>query len=66
MKNRLLKPARKWFKQDYYKRFAEMQYKDVKPCIIVEKYLGTESGELPVDYNVYCMNGKASSVIGLC
>lgn len=39
-----------------------MQYKDVKPCIIVEKYLGTESGELPVDYKFYCMNGKASSV----
>lgn len=40
-----------------------MQYKDVKPCIIVEKYLGTESGELPVDYKFYCMNGKASSVM---
>lgn len=59
----VIETARKWFKQDYYKRFAEMQYKDVKPCIIVEKYLGTESGELPVDYKFYCMNGKASSVM---
>lgn len=31
----VIETARKWFKQDYYKRFAEMQYKDVKPCIIV-------------------------------
>lgn len=40
-----------------------MQYKDVKPCILIEKYLGGDDGSLPVDYKFYCMNGKATSVM---
>lgn len=55
--------AEKWMKQEYYRRYAEMQYKDVKPYIMVEEYLGADNGELPVDYKFYCMNGKAKSVM---
>ena len=54
---------RKWLKANYWLGWSEMQYKDVKPCILVEKYLGGEDGSLPVDYKFYCMNGKATSVM---
>lgn len=54
---------RKWLKANYWLGWSEMQYKDVKPCILVEKYLGGDDGSLPVDYKFYCMNGKATSVM---
>lgn len=54
---------KKWMSQKFYLKFSEMQYKDVKPYIIVEKYLGDSSGKPPVDYKFYCMNGKANSVM---
>ena len=49
--------------KNYWLGWSEMQYKGVKPYILVEKYLGDEDGNLPVDYKFYCMNGKASSVM---
>ena len=54
---------RKWLKANYWLGWSEMQYKGVKPCILVEKYLGGDDGSLPVDYKFYCMNGKATSVM---
>lgn len=54
---------RKWLKANYWLGWSEMQYKDVKPYILVEKYLGGDDGSLPVDYKFYCMNGKAASVM---
>ena len=54
---------RKWLKNNYWLGWSEMQYKDVKPCILIEKYLGGDDGSLPVDYKFYCMNGKATSVM---
>ncbi|MEE8885229.1 MAG: ATP-grasp fold amidoligase family protein [Eubacteriales bacterium] len=54
-----------WMHQKFYLKYSEMQYKDVKPYIIVERYLGDANGKPPVDYKFYCMNGKANSVM-LC
>lgn len=54
---------KKWLKKKYWLGWSEMQYKGVKPYILVEKYLGDEDSNLPVDYKFYCMNGKASSVM---
>lgn len=59
------KILRKWMKQKYYLEHSEMQYKDVEKYIIVEEYLGSETGALPEDYKFYCMNGKAKYVM-LC
>lgn len=36
----------------------EWPYKNVNPCIIAEKYMEDESGELR-DYKFFCFNGKA-------
>lgn len=52
-----------WMQEDYYLSYAEMQYKDVKPLILIEKYLGSEDGTLPEDYKFYCINGKSKYVM---
>lgn len=44
----------------YYSR--EWQYKNIKPCIIVEKMLLNNDGTIPFDYKVYCFNGKAKMI----
>ena len=55
---------RKWMKEKYYLRYSEMQYKDVKPVILVEKYLKPKAGGvLPEDYKFYCINGRAEYVM---
>lgn len=56
---------KKWIRKKYYLAYSEMQYKDVKPIIIVEKYLKDGNGLLPVDYKFYCMNGRAEYLM-LC
>lgn len=36
---------------------VQPHYLDMKKRFLVEKYIGTESGEYPVDYKIFCMNG---------
>lgn len=43
-------------KKNYYLEGREWPYKNVKPCIIAEKYMEDENGELR-DYKFYCFNG---------
>ena len=57
------KTIRKWLKSNYYLGYSEMQYKDVRPYILIEEYLGKEDGALPEDYKFYCMNGKSMYVM---
>ena len=51
----------KWMKEDFWRRHAEMQYRDIPRKIICEAYLG--DGAPPVDYKVYCFHGKASYIL---
>ena len=44
--------------RNYYKSGREWPYKDVKPCIIAEKYMDDGSGGLR-DYKIFCFNGQA-------
>lgn len=55
--------VKKWMHSKYYLLHSEMQYKGVKPCIIVEEYLQPKKGLLPEDYKFYCINGKAEYVM---
>lgn len=43
---------------NYYLGGREWPYKEVKPCIIAEKYMVDESGVELKDYKWYCFNGK--------
>lgn len=51
------KKLKKALKTDFWKDYAETQYKFVPKCIIAEKYLEDVSGEL-VDYKFFCFNGE--------
>ncbi len=59
VKNRL----KKWRKIKCWLSHAEMQYKYIDKKIICEKYLASPDGKLPVDYKVYCFNGKAKAIL---
>ncbi|MFR2795613.1 ATP-grasp fold amidoligase family protein [Romboutsia timonensis] len=41
----------------------EWQYKNIKPCIIAEKYMVDESQVELKDYKIMCFNGKADSIM---
>ncbi|WP_291871163.1 ATP-grasp fold amidoligase family protein [Maribacter sp.] len=45
---------------DYGK--GEWQYKNIEPCIIVEKLLIDDNGEIPSDYKLHCFNGELAFV----
>lgn len=47
-----------WMKQNLYIYGREWNYNEIKPKIIIEKYLEDDSGELR-DYKVFCFNGEA-------
>lgn len=50
----LRKKINKWLKSNYYYYGREWPYKNVKPAIIIEKYLGKEI----LDYKFYCFSGE--------
>jgi hypothetical protein len=49
-----------WQKENFYFHTREWVYKQIRPRIIVEKYLGGDRGAgTPLnDYKIYCFNGK--------
>jgi hypothetical protein len=49
---------RLWSKCNHYYKSQEWQYKNIKPCYIVEKLLENEKHELPEDYKLHYINGK--------
>lgn len=46
-------------KRNYFWASREWQYKNIKPCILVEQYLYDQNGNPPSDYKFFCFNGKA-------
>lgn len=55
----------KWYKirNTFYLKYSEMQYKGIPPKLICEKLIETDSGDVPVDYKVYCFNGVPDCVL---
>lgn len=56
------KKLSKWYKDDYYLKSAEMQYKGVPKRIICEKYIDSFANA-PTDYKFYCYYGKPELVL---
>lgn len=54
-----------WYKirDTFYLTYSEMQYKGIPPKLICEKLIETESGDVPVDYKLYCFNGVPKYVL---
>ena len=57
------KTLEKSLKTIFGKTTAEFQYALMKPRVIIEKYLGKENGELPMDYKIWCFHGIPKYVI---
>lgn len=56
------KELKERMKINYYYSAKEWQYKNIKPCIIVEKLLLDENNEIPNDYKLHCFNGKVEII----
>lgn len=56
------KKVSKWMKQTTGLSTGEMHYKYIKPRIIIERYIGNDDGTLPIDYKIFCFNGKPKFV----
>lgn len=56
---------RGWLKENYYFHSREWAYKQVRPRIIVEKYLPSDlgPGKSLSDYKIACFNGKPSTIL---
>jgi hypothetical protein len=56
------KILRKRLRGNYYYPTKEWPYKNIKPCIIVEKLLSDERGEIPFDYKLHCFHQKVEMI----
>jgi hypothetical protein len=58
-KKKVIKQFNKWLtKNQYYKRGQEWAYKDIKPKLVIEKFLKEKDRDSLIDYKFYCFNGK--------
>ena len=58
-KKKVIKKFKKWLgKNQYYRRGQEWAYKDIKPKIIIEKFLKEDHKNTLADYKFYCFNGE--------
>ena len=48
----------KSLKSNYYYILREWQYKNIEPCIVVEKLLLDKNFNIPYDYKFHCCNGR--------
>ena len=56
------KKIKKLLKKNYYYKSKEWQYKNIKPCIVVEKLLMNPNFEIPREYKFHCCNGKVNFI----
>ncbi|ONI38787.1 hypothetical protein AN396_09895 [Candidatus Epulonipiscium fishelsonii] len=61
-KNKTKLQIEKWLNFNYYEQGVEMQYKDIKPRIIVEQYLENINNQL-YSYQFWCFNGKVEYIV---
>lgn len=54
--------CRIWMSKNLYYKGQEWQYKNMKPCVIVEKLLQTKDGKVPNDYKLNYFNGNLEFV----
>ncbi len=56
------KHLKRRLKSNYYYTTKEWPYKNIRPCIIVEKLLIDERGGIPYDYKVHCFHQKVEMI----
>lgn len=54
---------RKYMQERYGLATGELHYLNIKPRIICEKYLCDKDGKMPIDYKLYCIDGKVVGIL---
>ena len=55
---------KRWIRKNHWAGYAELQYKDVEPKILIEEFIGDPSLSIPPkDYKFYCMNGRCEVIL---
>lgn len=57
-KENVFAQLKKWQKERFGYQTGEWHYLNIQPRIICEKYYGAVDGSFPIDYKMFCMNGK--------
>lgn len=52
-----------WLKTKFLKCYGEWFYGVERPRIIIEKYLESDTGDVPEDYKIFCFNGEPKYII---
>ena len=52
----------KWLRTDFWRYYAEVQYREIPKRIVCEKFLG-DGERLPRDYKVYCFHGRPQYIL---
>lgn len=55
------KKFRKWLKENFYYKDREKNYKNIKPRIMVDKFLSPNDGIIE-EFKLFCFNGKARMI----
>ena len=58
----LRRAAREWMNLNHYYVAREWQYKNVQPCLLIEKLLLTPQGKVPADIKLHFFNGVCAFV----
>ena len=61
-RQQIITQCRDWLIRRYGQRKHEWAYKKIKPKIIIEELIRTESGEIPEEYKFHIMNGKCQFI----
>lgn len=62
-KEKARKKLNKWLKTRFGYESAEIHYTHVKPKIICEEFIENNDNEFPIDYKIYCFNGKPEIIL---
>lgn len=60
--NKARKDLKDRMNKNYYYSGKEWQYKNIKPCLVVEELLLDENDEVPSDYKLHCFNGRVEII----
>jgi hypothetical protein len=56
--NNIYNQLNKWQRQKFGYQTGEWQYLFIEPRILCEEYYGNSDGAYPIDYKLFCANGK--------
>lgn len=55
------KQLKKWARRDFWRYYAELQYRGIPKRILCERYIESKSGLL--DYKIYCFHGQPKYIL---